>query len=215
MEDIVYFLGTSFIDSYFDSAISSIGRGKKYQDKALPVLLAEHLHLADRIGGVHFHGESGGKVRNFLVPQDVFDVNPTIVVLDLATNDLAERSLHPFEILSTCSAVISLGEILVTIPSVTEVIVCSCIYRTHKIASQKKADFSKNVDFFNKCLRELCDSEQKISYHTHRGFWRKKDRSPLPVKHWSKDGIHPNSKKGRISYGASLTQAVHLALKVR
>ena len=58
---------------------------------------------------------------------------------------------------------------------------------------------------FNDRLFFACRREMLIGFHSHDGF------GGNPVSVWSRDGIHPNSYRGRQLYKKSLRQALFWA----
>ena len=79
------------------------------------------------------------------------------------------------------------------------VYICGALHRQRGISSSV-LNMENLVLDFNDNLKELCDGEEFIFYHQHRGFWEDQSHHVLPVDYWSKDGIHPNSFVGRDKY---------------
>lgn len=70
-----------------------------------------------------------------------------------------------------------------------------------------KERFRELANRCNTYFKNFADVEQSITYHTHRGFWKR------PVQEWSRDSIHPNTRTGRKVYSTSLTKAVFNSLR--
>ena len=74
------------------------------------------------------------------------------------------------------------------------------------------SQFSLGMERFNGLLQSWCDSEEFFHYWVHAGFKAGPIMGP-PFIAWSKDGIHPNSPKGRRLYKASVKYACFKAIQ--
>lgn len=89
------------------------------------------------------------------------------------------------------------------IKTTKHVILFSILNRSN-LEHQTSLQFNSNVTKLNKILKDLCQVDNKITFHRHKGFWYTQDRKPLPITIWSHDGVHPNTKFGREHYTKSL-----------
>lgn len=172
--------------------------------------IAKEMNLSRIIQSLHMHGERGAKVcpqaahsQQYSLPHSLLRrAKPDFVIIDLGTNDLA-CNIPPFEI---ATKLFQLATDLITQYHVTAVVICSIINRERHI-SMTPPEFATAAFQLNNYLKHLAETEPRVMYHPHKGFW------DSPVTTWSRDGIHPNATLGRKRYVKSIRKAVFAALQ--
>ena len=123
---------------------------------------------------------------------------PTFAIVDIGTNDISNGA----PTVTVADAVVQLAHEIIDVFGARHVTVCSALHRSSPL------DINNLIDNYNNILRNFCDVEPLIDYHTHRGFWNTDTYT------WSRDGLHPNTNVGRAKYKRSLRKAVNHALSV-
>ena len=163
--------------------------------------VAEAMKMTMYVLQVFFFGSRGASVTNsnFVFPfVHLQRVLPTVVVFNYGTNDLA-NNVPPLQ--AAVKVVDMAKDLLTQVPSVKHVMVLGACYRKFTVES-----FTSNVHLFNTILHHLCEVEPQISSFMMRGFWKH------PIDFWSRDGIHPNTPKGREIYISTLKSATFTAI---
>ena len=191
-------IGHSFVSGLHDH----FTRGGRYP--TVPADIPRRLTVKRWVDQFHLIGQRGSCVLPMHeLPYNLTDIRPDFAIVDNGGNDLA--STH--SPLSVADAVITIAHNILNVHHARHVTVCSALYRTKNTGSYSVTDYNHRVGRFNNILRHFCDTEQDITYHTHRGFWQ----CPLHV--WSHDGTHPNTAHGRKLYIKSLRRATHCSVK--
>ena len=159
----------------------------------------------DRIAPLVFiRGRSGERVmNNDRMINDARQIRPDVVIIDTGSNDLIHNSTP----LSVATRLITVGEAILKDNPLAKVVLCSALHRGRPTGPHSL--LNDNIDLFNRILRNYCDVEPRMTYHTHRGFWT------VPIKHWSTDYIHPNTHLGMSNYIKSIRRAILTADKGR
>ena len=142
---------------------------------------------------VFIFGSHGASVTNsnFVFPFVQLQRVLPKVVINYGTNDLANNV-----------KVVDMNKNLLTrVPSVKHVIKLGACYRKFTVES-----FTSSVHLFNTILHPLCEVEPQISSFMIPGLWKH------PIDIWSRDGIHPNTPKGREIYISTLKSATFATL---
>ena len=190
------------VDSFVSGLHDHFTRGGRYT--TVPADIPRRLTVKRWVDQFHLIGQRGSCVLPMHeLPYNLTDIRPDFAIVDNGGNDLA--STH--SPLSVADAVITIAHNILNVHHARHVTVCSALYRTKNTGSYSVTDYNHRVGRFNNILRHFCDTEQDITYHTHRGFWQ----CPLHV--WSYDGTHPNTAHGRKLYIKSLRRATHYSVK--
>ena len=178
------------------SFVSGFSHHLRNKGALTPYQVAVALKLQVLLDAVFFFGSRGARVTdpNFSVPiTDLIRGFPSVVFLNYGTNDLA-ANVPP---LQAAVKVFEIAKLIISqVPSVKHIMVFGAFYRAGQLEC-----FADKVQNFNTHLYHLCAVEFQISYFSPPGFWKNK------VSIWSKDGIHPNSIRGRELYCRALRSA--------
>ena len=175
---------------------------------APPSLIAQRLSISDRVSAFHLVGARGASVKPngaasaLVATLDV--LRPTFVVIDIGGNDLS-RCISPLNI---AVAILDMAHDILSNTAnngIRHVTVCSLLYRTRNTGTTTVDEYNALVNHTNTIMRHMCDVENNIKYHTHKGFWN----NPHAV--WSRDGTNPNTTVGRKNYIRSLRNASNFA----
>ena len=116
----------------------------------------------------------------------VNNISPDIVVLDIGSNDLAKlKAFNRNACLNLAGEVFDICQTILSSTSTKCVVVKSVLPRTARIQSSPQT-FSNNLDLYNHCIKQFCDTEPRINYIKTKGFYQHL------VTTWSNDGIHCN-----------------------
>lgn len=168
--------------------------------------IARKLHVSNILHAFHMHGQRGAQICNddFLLPHSLITrVKPDFVILDYGTNDLAAGT-PPFTV---ATKLMHLAHQLRSQYHVACVMICSTLNRDCHLSTMTPSQFATAAYELNNYLRHLTQTEPKVNYHLHKGFW------DTPVSAWSRDGIHPNGPAGRKRYIKSIRKAIFHALQ--
>ena len=150
-----------------------------------PTEVAFRLSISDRVDQFHLVGRRGAQIMRGLDHDGPLRaIKPSYVILDVGTND----SARGMPVLNVAVAVIELAQDIIARYGVVHVTVCSVLHRDTPV------DINTRIDRYNAILRDSCEVEPLITYHTRRGFWRAAASS------WSRDGLHPKTANGRQMY---------------
>ena len=159
------------------------------------------MRLSPLISEFHMFGLPGAMVtaHNFTLPGHLLTpASPDFAILDFGSNDIVQ-SIDPLHIATT---IYDLANELVANYGVKKVAVCSIIPRYSGLRGMTASQFYRRAYKVNQFLKVKCDGDPVIIYHTHQGFWTPQHNI------WSRDGIHPNTPKGRHLYITSMRRAV-------
>ena len=181
---------------------TKLANGRKVRDvsqsrKHLAIVAAENARLAHCVSALYTASDDVNLVSDlWKTDASTISIEPDIVVLSLGSNDLAQMQAVDWDMVeSLCAIIIHFAQELLTKYGVKSVIINSIVPRTHRISSTPAA-FLANMEHFNSIISQWCDKNDNATYNHLRGFYAhyEKDniQSPLPVSHWSNDGIHPN-----------------------
>lgn len=191
-------IGHSFVSGLYDHL-----QNKTHQHLH-PVDVANQFRVADHVAELWLLGERGLRVldTSFIPTTHITQIHPQFVIIDAGTNDLATGASP----LSVASALLEVATTLINQHHTLHVTLCSILHRANNI-KMTPFQFQELANTHNNILKDLCEVEPDITYHTHRGFWN------IPISQWSRDGIHPNTQLGRQKYKTSLRTAVYNAKK--
>ena len=188
-------IGAIFGHSFVSGLDDHFTCGGKRQ--VTPTEVACRLSISDRVDQFHLVGRRGAQImRGLSHDGPLRAIKPSYAIIDVGTNDIARG----MPVLNVVVAVIELAKEMITRYGVVHVTVCSVLHRDTPV------DINARVDRYNAILRDFCEVEPHIAYHTHRGFWR-------AASSWSRDGLHPNIANGRQKYKRSLRKATNNALQ--
>ena len=174
--------------------------------------MAIDLKVDHYVRRVFLLGQSGAKVTEFDVPHLVLRrIDPLIILVELGTNDLAAGVRAPVVADSLQVLAQDLHHRYRAVVGVMSV-----LPRDKGLQDMTAKEFREEVQQLDDILKQCWVGSSAIFYHKHKGFWEMQDKSKkfdLPVSAWSKDGIHPNSERGRARYKSSLRTAIYKALK--
>ena len=179
---------------------TKLANGRKVRDvsqsrKHLAIVAAENARLAHCVSAPYTASDDVNLVSDlWKTDASTISIEPDIVVLSLGSNDLAQMQAVDRDMVeSLCAIIIHFAQELLTKYGVKSVIINSIVPRTHRISSTPAA-FLANMEHFNSIISQWCDKNDNATYNHLRGFYAhyEKDniQSPLPVSHWSNDGIH-------------------------
>ena len=125
---------------------------------------------------------------------------PQIVVLNVGSNDLAHIAHpDPASVIALIDKIVTFAKHLQSEYGVSVIVINSVLPRDGNM--QCNADtFLTNSNHFNTMLEQWCDSVEGLVFNHMRGFYRHyvdKKEVPLPVSHWTSDGIHCNETYAR------------------
>lgn len=169
--------------------------------------VAKRLQVNDFIQEVHLVGGRGARLEDVTEKNmGLVALEPDIVLLEMGTNDLVgfrdpaslARSLREKaqEIQKKCKAVVG---------------ILSIIPREGGLGGLSVEEFEFRRASVNRAVAILVRGERAIFACKHKGFTEVQcggEKFPLEVSDWSEDGIHPNSREGRIRYKKSLRTAL-------
>lgn len=187
-------IGHSFVSGLSDHFSSQISHS------LTPSRTASLLQVSNVVEHITLYGIRGACVLpSFSLPLTYLSTHsPHFVIIDLGTNDIAQGT----DPLNVAMALLELAQTLCSLYSVKHVFICSVLFRADTRASSK---INQNIFRLNGYLKNLCQIENNIWYWRHKGFWA---TDPLQ---WSRDGLHPNSTRGRKLYKTSLRSAIFKA----
>lgn len=175
---------------------------------------ASQAHVCNRISDLQMLGISGLKSDQLHEHDYLFQASRyDIVIIDCGTNDLSRGKTYvevAHNILVFARHCIEEGSKLA--------IVTSILPRTTNMHCSED-EFYNQMELYNNYMKQLCIPEDKISFHTHKGFRRQfNDTIDQPIANWSLDGIHPHhlrrfshQKSGMEKYHESMKTALHRA----
>ena len=179
----------------------------------LPRLTAQYLKVHHNIPKVYLYGESGAMADSFPVPHTWLDsISPTIVLIELGTNDLARGT--PAEHVASCLWQMVM-KLHCSFPAIIGIL--SVVPRSHKLYISQH-NFLQACAQLESTLKCKVQGYSNIFYHKHKGFYEiefQGKKSPKPIESWSLDGIHPNTEAGQKSYQSSLRDALSMALRLQ
>jgi lysophospholipase L1-like esterase len=180
--------GHSFVVSFKDH-LKHIHKTTK-SDLPFSQFVAHQLKVADHVEEIHLIGKSGGKIlENIDIPiRKLQKHKPTIVILDVGSNDAAKNKYDNENIVFQ---IMAHAEALRNLYSVKCVIICSLINRDIGM-DMTPAAFQRRVYAINDRLITRTAREPAIRYHQHRGFARTVEGAVATCSNFSFDGIHPN-----------------------
>ena len=183
------------------SFVSGFSHHLRNKGALTPYQVAVALKLQFLVDAVFMWGSRGARVTdtNFSVPiNDITEGLPSVVILNYGTNDLA-ANVPP---LQAAVKVVEIAKLIISqIPSVKHIMVLGAFYRAGQLEC-----FANKVHDFNTHSFHLCAVEPQISFFPPKGFWKN------DISIWSKDGIHPNSFRGRELYRSTIRSAFFTAL---
>ena len=171
------------------------------QSSLNPHQISHRMRLADLISGFYMFGLPGAIItaNNFSLPAHLLaPASPNYAILDFGSNDIVQL-IDPLQIATT---IYDLANELVANHGVHKVAVCSIIPRYSGLRGMTASQFYRRAYKVNQFLKVMCDGDPVVIYHTHQGFWTPQHNI------WSRDGIHPNTPKGRHLYITSMRRAV-------
>ncbi|KAI0242052.1 hypothetical protein LSAT2_014989 [Lamellibrachia satsuma] len=193
-------LGHSFVSGLSDH-FSQCGR-----HVVTAAYIAHQLSISDRVDEFHLVGTRGARVLQGLqahAHDALTTIRPTFAIVDIGTNDISNGA----PTVTVADAVVQLAHEIIDVFGARHVTVCSALHRSSPLDTNNR-HINNLIDNYNNILRNFCDVEPLIDYHTHRGFWNTDTYT------WSRDGLHPNTNVGRAKYKRSLRKAVNHALSV-
>ena len=205
----VILIGHSFVRRFKDHFCRDTrGTGKDISEPELAESLSQRLSIDHHFKrlytisqGVIFIRDLYQHVQNI----DQFVSNPTVIILDIGSNDLAQ--LHrstPDRCLKLASELVDMAETLTLHRLIKLVIIHSVVPRFSRINSTID-NFYKNFVSFNKYVQHLCSITDSVQYHKLRGFFHR-NRTSSHSTWWTSDGIHCNARgldtyKARLRHG--------------
>ena len=168
--------------------------------------IAHQLSISDRVDEFHLVGTRGARILQGLqahAHDALTTIRPTFAIVDIGTNDISNGA----PTVTVADAVVQLAHEIIDVFGARHVTVSSALHRSSPLDTNNR-HINNLIDNYNNILRNFCDVEPLIDYHTHRGFWNTDTYT------WSRDGLHPNTNVGRAKYKRSLRKAVNHALSV-
>ena len=197
-------VGHSFVAGLQDHFLNA-----QAQAQDLPSYATNNLRVNDFFSSLHFMGMRGASFENLSNCQDhLKQLKPSVILFDMATNDLAKSQLEHVDILRLASRYIDLVLQLLKTSAASHAYIFSCLPRSKGLANQTPEQFLASMDAFNKCMKTHCNNDARLHFHTHKGFTNDSSCKPLPIHAWSRDGIHPNTHYGRSHYKKSIRAAL-------
>jgi len=148
----------------------------------------------------------------------IMKTSPSIVVLDIGSNDLAHiTDVQPDISLQLATQIVQFAKSLIDY-GVKLILINSILPRTGRISCSPEV-FTKNAQSTNSYLKQLTDVEQRIKFNKLRGFFGTDQAysSPPTVETWSNDGIHCNKNGSEQLYAKRLRHGLlfhkHIALQ--
>ena len=108
-------------------------------------------------------------------------LEPTLIVVDIGTNDLASPMCCP---LALAEAVVTTAKEFAAVPSVRHVVVLQMMPRTK--SRRSRPNFNDACDVYNAHVRKLTKKLETVHSWSHRGMVMEWDKYLLP------DGVHLN-----------------------
>lgn len=151
---------------------------------------------------VFFHGISGLKLAGLTREIDMVQtLRPTIVFLEIGTNDLASGAVGP----ELAHEVSRFARRLISHHHVEVVIISQVVFRDSKSSRYRLPEgFNSKVTEYNQTMRELTKGDNRILFWRHRGLWAAWEK-------YLSDGVHFN-QAGLRKYYNSVRGAVVAAL---
>jgi len=188
-------IGHSFVSGLYDHLCHKTKRCLHTTD------LPKQFRVDDRIPHFHMIGQRGLTVAAANIPLSLAHIHPDFVIIDAGTNDLAAGAAP----LSVATTLIDIASTLLQ-QGVKHVTICSILYRNNNM--QMTPDhFQHQTNMFNTILKDLCEVQPAITYHTHKGFWT------TPITIWSHGSIHSNTQTGRQKYITSIRASIYNTLR--
>ena len=187
-------IGHSFV-----SGLEHHFRNLNHGYSMFPDQIADELRISDRVARVILSGVPGAQICTFASTLPHFllrQERPDLAILQVGTNDLAAGRCPAWVATETLNQ----AQTLLDVYNVQHVTICSALFRERGVV--EGLNFRHTILEYNDRLFFACRGQQAIDYHSHDGFWT------TPVSVWSRDGIHPNSYRGRVLYKKSLRQAL-------
>ena len=124
---------------------------------------------------------------------------PTVIVVDIGTNDLASPMCCPLHL---ANEVVSVARQFAAVPSVQHVVVVDVMRRVAMgVRREVRADFNDARTAYNAALHRLTDGLANIHAWKHRGMSEEWQSYLLP------DGVHLNNTIGMPKYVRSIRGA--------
>ena len=198
------FVGALIGHSFASSLADHFSRGGSHP--ATPANVACRLSISHRVGRFYIYGSRGARVMpsaSYRLPAQLASIRASYVIVDIGGNDLA-KGCSPLDV---AYRVLTLAHSILNDNRAQHVTLCSALHRTKNTGNKSAHQYNILVNQYNNILRNFCDAEDHVTYHTHRGFWQCDHAS------WSRDGTHPNTPLGRKNYIRSLRNASNFTLK--
>lgn len=188
-------LGHSFVRR-LDDRISEVG----FWDWAEG---AKILDLLDSDIDIYLRGRGGAKLWNIEQFERILvEHKPRAVILDTGSNDLCNK-FPTVEMLALDTFTLA-KKWITKFDSLQIVLICLVIHRDPDIVkfsgSKTTLQYNIDVDNYNRCLKNLCDKDERVFYWVHK-------KMSFPKTAISTDGIHPNTVTGLRKYAVSITHA--------
>ena len=205
MAHVVVAFGHSFMEG--------LNHHFQHQSINTPELVAKSMNIDKHISKLLLVGKSGAGSQNLMelynsLPSEIKD-KIRGALIDIASNEIATDS-SPNNLLLVLNRIMDFANFLKA-QGVRQVMIAQILPRS-KGLKVSTTQFSLGMGRFNGLLQSWCDSEEFFHYWVHVGFKAAPIMGP-PHKAWSKDGIHPNSPKGRRLYKASVKYACFKAIQ--
>ena len=206
MSYTVALVGHSFVAGLNHHFLCGKGRARLANGvDSLPAYVTKTLEVDDYFRAIHMLGMRGATIQQLsqFTPQLV-TLKPTILIIDLGSNDLSAFHHGHSDIMKLTSRYYESILKLLKASGASLAYICSCLPRNANIARQTPQQFLQSMHTFNTSMKAYCCTNNKLIFHTHKGFINDPNRQPLPISTWSRDGIHPNTSYGREHYKKSV-----------
>jgi hypothetical protein len=175
----------------------------------IEAMVARELRVNMQLERVFWMGSRGERACDYVPPvYSLSRVMPAVILLELASNDLARGS----DVKEVKDRMVTIAVKLANDFGAV-VGIMSVIPRKSAIGRMNQEEFGLKAGLFNMTVRVAVKAldVKHIFFHKHRGFTDveengKKSQKNIDV--WSRDGVHPNKPDGRRLYKTSLRKAL-------
>lgn len=151
-------------------------------------------------------GLSGGKIGDLEnIRSKIAHVHAEIVMIDIGSNDLCDNIL-PVE--AAIDLRFYLRNLLKNNKEIKLLVICHALHRdvVSKYSHKELDKYNQDIDDFNHFVVKMTRNNPKMVHWHHQGLAH-------PIEATSSDGVHPDTKNGRIKYLQSITEACVFAKK--